>query len=799
MSIFTRLNLHKSKPLKIIPSRLSYEILSIAFLTFGILVFLSLWSFSPTRISLPNEPLSPSDNLIGSVGETTASALFLLAGWASYAIPFLIVLYAARLFQEGLWMTKARSIMGSIVMVTCLGGLVQQTFSSSGGEVGQYQQGGLIGQWLAGFLGAHFAEVGSVIVLLSMLMVSLLLITPSFLTTTGTKAAHIWPFVKATGQFLSTLSFRRQDGQPRVKPNKPVKINRSMTVRGGVATLPYDANAHKPDELLAFSDAPGEPTVTALATSAIEDTASTVNEFPKVSDTYQLPDPTQLLDPPPVSATQQTDHILETQSKILTGALQSFGIGGKVTEVHPGPVITMYEFEPAPGIKVARIVTLAHDLAMALKAVNIRIVAPLPGKSTVGIEVPNPFRETVSFRTILTSDVFTQSRSQLTLALGKDIFGRPVVADLQTMPHLLVAGATGSGKSVGLNSMLLSMLFSAHPDDVKLLLIDPKVLELQVYDGIPHLLRPVLTNPKAAAKGLSWAVQEMERRYLLLAEHGVRNIQSFNHKVTKNRESLRQKMAQESEQPVQNSPESFQEACLAQGESTGDPTPLTPSVPDPLPYIVVVIDEFADLMMIAPKEIEEKIARLAQMARASGIHLILATQRPSVDVVTGLIKANFPSRIAFQVSSKIDSRTILDANGAEALLGQGDMLYMASGTGRITRLHGSYVSDEDVAQVVQWVKDQAGPHYQPEEPPQDLSFHDEEEQARDETYEQARELIMTSGQASASLIQRRLRVGYPRAARMIEQMEGEGLVSTPGRDGRREVLVRQMAEQERLS
>ena len=454
----------------------------------------------------------------------------------------------------------------------------------------------------------------------------------------------------------------------------------------------------------------------------------------------------------------------------------------------------MYEFEPAPGIKVARIVTLAHDLAMALKAVSIRIVAPLPGKSTVGIEVPNPFRETVSFRAILTSDVFAQSRSKLALALGKDIFGRPVVADLQTMPHLLVAGATGSGKSVGLNSMLLSILFSAHPDEVKLLLIDPKVLELQAYDGIPHLLRPVLTNPKSAARGLSWVVQEMERRYLLLAEHGVRNIQSFNHKMEKKREALQQ----ETEQLTQDSPEPFQEAALSQGESTEDTIPATPSVPDPLPYIVVVIDEFADLMMVAPKEIEEKIARLAQMARASGIHLILATQRPSVDVVTGLIKANFPSRIAFQVSSKIDSRTILDTNGAEALLGQGDMLYMASVSGRINRLHGSYVSDEDVTQLVQYVKAQAGPQYQTEDPVQDLPLN-EEDQARDETYEQARELIMTSGQASASLIQRRLRVGYPRAARMIEQMQEEGLVSTPGRDGRREVLVRQMAEQEGVS
>ena len=371
------------------------------------------------------------------------------------------------------------------------------------------------------------------------------------------------------------------------------------------------------------------------------------------------------------------------------------------------------------------------------------------------------------FREVLTSDVYSRSKSKLTIALGKDIFGRPFVADLKTMPHLLVAGATGAGKSVGLNSMLLSLLFSAHPDEVKLLLIDPKVLELQVYDGVPHLLRPALTDPKSAARGLSWILQEMERRYQLLAEHGVRNIQSYNAKI---------------DEESGDSPPHGTQSDLPLDENQDGNT-----APEPLPYIVVVIDEFADLMMVAPKEIEEKITRLAQMARASGIHLILATQRPSVDVVTGLIKANFPARIAFQVSSKTDSRTILDANGAEALLGLGDMLYLAPGTGRLIRLHGSYVSDEDVRRVVEYVKAQAVPDYSEEASFQTPDFF-EDDTERDEVYEKAREVVLSSGQASASLIQRRLRVGYPRAARMIEQMEEEGLVSAPGRDGRREVL-----------
>lgn len=380
------------------------------------------------------------------------------------------------------------------------------------------------------------------------------------------------------------------------------------------------------------------------------------------------------------------------------------------------------------------------------------------------------------------------------MALGKDIFGAPVTADLKTMPHLLVAGATGAGKSVSLNAMLLSILFSARPSEVKLLLIDPKMLEFQSYEGIPHLLRPVITDPKSAAKGLGWVVAEMERRYKLLAEAGVRNIDAYNRKVAGLHEAFAEGTAsavEQTELPMQFLSE---EARLSAGETAiaeGEPGCMQqePTPPEPLPFIVVMIDELADLMMVAPKDVEDKIARLAQMARASGIHLVLATQRPSVDVLTGLIKANFPARIAFQVSSKTDSRTILDANGAEALLGRGDMLYLASGTGRLVRLHGSFVSDDDVRCVVEFVKKQALPIYNQEL--QSLNVEEAaEEGARDDVYEQAKELVLTTGQASASLIQRRLRVGYPRAARMIEQMEADGIVGAAGRDGRREVLGR---------
>ena len=513
---------------------------------------------------------------------------------------------------------------------------------------------------------------------------------------------------------------------------------------------------------------------------------------------YILPDPALLLSEPSGPLGRVTEEEIKAQSDVLTRALLSFGIAGKVTEVRPGPVVTMYEFEPAPGTKVARIVNLADDLALALKAISLRIVAPIPGKSVVGIEVPNLYRETVSMKEVMTSEAFSRARSKLSLALGKDIFGTPMIADLKTMPHLLVAGATGAGKSVGLNSMLLSLLFSARPDEVKLLLIDPKMLEFQTYDGIPHLLRPVITDPKSAARGLGWVVAEMERRYKLLAEAGVRNIDTYNRKVAGEQGVLETESAAKLDQPELPIQFLSEEDRLSAGETAlpdGIPGSFMPppTPPEPLPYIVVMIDELADLMMVAPKEVEDKIARLAQMARASGIHLVLATQRPSVDVLTGLIKANFPARIAFQVSSKTDSRTILDANGAEALLGRGDMLYMASGTGRVMRLHGSFVSDDDVRRVVEFVKDQAAPAYNQE---LQIALKQEgakEEESLGEVYEQAKELVLSTGSASASLIQRRLRVGYPRAARMIEQMEADGLVGAAGRDGRREVVGRTWA------
>jgi DNA segregation ATPase FtsK/SpoIIIE, S-DNA-T family len=729
--------------------------------------------------------------MIGTAGASLASGLFWLIGTAAYLLPALLTVIGARCFVHGALNVTLRSAAGSAVVLLFLSGLLHLELTGiptiSSGMVQKGMAGGAIGQFVADNLRNSFASTGAHILILSGLLVSLLLATPVSLTALWLRIPEWWIGLSET---VSALVPERTEAVEKVKKAKPkpVKINRSALTD----SIDYEADPEMPEVISASAR------VTTTTTQAMAPPANQVDEdtdmilSKSVPAGYLLPDARELLTEVAGPAERMTDEMLKAQADVLARALLSFGIEGKVTEIHPGPVVTMYEFEPAPGVKVARIVNLSDDLALALKAASIRIVAPLPGKSVVGVEVPNLHRETVSLKEVLTSEAYIHSRSKLTLALGKDIFGKPVTADLKTMPHLLVAGATGAGKSVGLNTMLLSILTKAKPDEVKLLLIDPKMLELQTYDGIPHLLRPVITDAKSANRGLGWVVQEMERRYKLLAEAGVRNVDSYNRRVA-DAQGLGGKFRPSSASEQTELPIEFlsEEDRLSAGEATAAATETRPAAstpPAPLPYIVVMIDELADLMMVAPKDVEDKIARLAQMARAAGIHLILATQRPSVDVLTGLIKANFPARISFQVSSKTDSRTILDANGAEALLGRGDMLYLASGTGRLTRLHGSFVPDEDVRRVVEFVKKQAMPSYSEEL--QSLSQEPTEEQAKDEVYEQAKDLVLTSGQASASLIQRRLRVGYPRAARMIERMEEEGLVSAPARDGRREVIGR---------
>ena len=497
---------------------------------------------------------------------------------------------------------------------------------------------------------------------------------------------------------------------------------------------------------------------------------------------FELP-PHDLLEAPSEGtiSTKVNKGTLQQNARLLESVLKDFGVHGEITKVSPGPVVTLYELEPAPGTKTSRVISLGDDIARSMSAVSVR-VAVVQGRNAIGIELPNIDREMVFLRELLASDPFERTTGKLNIALGKDIGGLPVTVDLSRMPHLLIAGTTGSGKSVGINTMILSFLYQFSPDNCKMIMIDPKMLELSVYEGIPHLLTPVVTEPSKAVMALKWAVREMEERYRAMSQLGVRNIAGYNNRLTeaiKKDELLTRRV---------------QTGFDAEGKPVHEDQPLSM---EPLPFIVIVIDEMADLMLVAGKDVEAAVQRLAQMARAAGIHMIMATQRPSVDVITGTIKANFPTRISFQVTSKIDSRTILGEQGGEQLLGQGDMLYMAGG-GRITRVHGPFVSDEEVEHVVTFLKSQGKPQY--------LQEITEEVEAGnigpsgsgltsgDELYDEAVALIAREGKASTSFIQRHLQIGYNRAARIIERMESEGIVSKANRVGRREVLIGEISD-----
>ncbi|MCK5508756.1 MAG: DNA translocase FtsK, partial [Desulfobacterales bacterium] len=479
-----------------------------------------------------------------------------------------------------------------------------------------------------------------------------------------------------------------------------------------------------------------------------------VFDFMKAEKSFQLPS-VNLLEDPEIRSASADDKNLRMLSKVLEKKLEDFGVQGKVATIMPGPVITTFEYEPAPGIKISKIVGLTDDLALALRAISIRIVAPIPGKAAIGIEIPNETRETVRLKEIISSDEFEKSKSKLTICLGKDIIGNPVVAELDKMPHLLIAGATGAGKSVALNAMICSFLFKANPDEVKLIMIDPKRIELSGYDGIPHLITPVVADVKKATNALFWAVREMENRYKLFAEKKAKNIKQYNQTIAREKGKTEEENA-----------------------------------PEKLPQIVIIIDELADLMMVASRDVEVALMRLAQMARAAGIHLILATQRPSVDVLTGVIKANFPTRLSFQVSSKTDSRTIIDTNGAENLLGNGDMLFLPPGTAKLQRIHGAYISEEEIDGIIEFLKEQKAPEYDHTVITESEKEKDSSEDLEyDEKYDEAIALITKTRQASISMIQRHLRIGYNRAARIIEVMEKDGVVGPSDGVKPREVLV----------
>jgi S-DNA-T family DNA segregation ATPase FtsK/SpoIIIE len=723
----------------------------------ALLLGLSLLSYHPVDLSPMSASTHPAvRNLIGRAGAAIADGLFQLIGISAYLLP----LFCATIGWRWFWAPTARlprlPLVGWGVLAVTLMPLAAMLLPRlpllADRAMVDGQAGGWVGGLLARWADLYVGRIGGVILLTTLLIAAVMLISAASLPallTAAVRSIQTW-----AGEWRGVALIRREQ----VK-----RWRREATVRAARIA----------------SGQPEQPTIVETTLPPSKPKAEQKSfEFMQLSASrYQLPPFTLLADVAANARKTAKDELL-VNSQLLEKRLLDFGIEGRITQVHPGPVITMYEFEPAPGVKLNRITTLADDLALAMKAMRVRIVAPLPGKSTIGIEIPNNYRETVSLKEILTSGAFDAPRSKLMLAVGKDTIGAPVAADLTAMPHLLIAGATGSGKSMALNTMILSLLFSARPDEVKFLMIDPKMLELSAYDGIPHLLAPVIVGPKEAASALQQVVTEMQRRYRLLAERGTRNIDSYN-------KSLPATAKADDAPPKEGA---------AEGSTGPGATPTSDQTPSagPLPYIVVIIDELADLMMVASHEVEDAIARLAQMARAAGIHLIVATQRPSVDVLTGVIKANFSARISFQVSSKVDSRTILDANGAEQLVGKGDMLFMMPGTSTLNRYHGTYAADEEIKKVVDFIKSQAAPNYtlQIERAAPGESA---ELSERDTLYAQAIDLVLSTGQASASFIQRRLRVGYPRAARMIEMMEEDGLVGPSAGSKARQVIGRRPA------
>ncbi|MFQ5480068.1 MAG: DNA translocase FtsK [Thermodesulfobacteriota bacterium] len=699
----------------------------------------------------------------GVVGDMLSWGLKTSIGYASYTFPFFLALLSLRFLFRRLFKVSALAPIGFIAFIAVLSAFSRILFSAPG-------SGGIVGDFLGALLSNYVGFGGAIITLTAAVLISLLAVTGLSLIQVilrGLKGFGAFicileeRFKKRRGERAAAKAIRLKEKAAALKDKKALEIKEAKALaelekkEAESKKLALEAEA-EPNIITGHSHEEAQPQAEPETASADSGKDDEPLEFTVPAGDFILPG-IELLESAAESGGSVDRDALIEQSRVLGKKLEDFGIKGKVVEVRPGPVVTMYEYEPAPGVKVNRILSLSNDLALAMKALSIRIIAPIPGKAVVGIEVPNSSKNKICFSELVECDEFAKSRSCLSLAIGKDISGKPFVEDLAKMPHLLIAGATGSGKSVAVNSMISSLLFKATPDDLRFLMIDPKMLELTAYEGIPHLITPVITNARKASAALKSIVAEMTRRYRLMTERGAKNIDMYNHIL-----------AEEDTEPG--------------GEHRR------------LPYIVVVIDELADLMMTSGKDVEESMVRLSQMARASGIHLVVATQRPSVDVVTGLIKTNFPARIAFQLPTRTDSRTILDTSGAETLLGEGDMLFLPPTTSRLKRVHGVYVSEEEINRISAFWKAQAAPAYDEEMIKEYETSADEDEEDLGEEfmrrYDEAVALAATLDMLSTSYLQRRFRIGYNTAARLIEKMEKDGVVGPPQGSKPREVLLK---------
>ncbi|MDL1959817.1 MAG: DNA translocase FtsK 4TM domain-containing protein [Deltaproteobacteria bacterium] len=702
------------------------EILGLFLLAGALFACASLLSYSPEDPSLSHYALKGSSNWMGPVGANFAAFLMEILGLASWWIPVILIAMAYSLIRSRKDRLPSFPLLISGWTAMLLATSMAFALSSVTGEgpavTPNAPSGGIIGLSLTGFLINWIGEWGTI-------LSGVVLFITGLLAATTFSLAGIWPAISSIRMhgLFQQAKVRKSVGQ-----NMTQTSAKDANLESPVLDIPRITNSRRNSD---------------KKEQDIKGQEQSKFQITPVTGAFSLP-PLTLLNDPPEENEEIDKKVYLSNARLLEQKLLDFGVAGNVVEICPGPVITMYEFSPAPGIKINKVSSLADDLALTLRTHSVRIVAPIPGKAVIGIELANTTRHIVYLKEILASNIFNRNSEKLLLTLGQDIVGQPVVTDLTKMPHLLIAGATGTGKSVGLNTMICSLLYGHHADRLRFLMIDPKRIELSLYDGIPHLLHPVVSEPKEATRALRWAVMEMERRYQFLEEAQARNLQGYN------------KTAEE-----------------------------------PLPYLVIIIDELADLMIVSSKEVESAITRLAQMARAAGIHLIVATQRPSVDVLTGLIKANFPARISFKVSSKVDSRTILDIMGAERLLGMGDMLFLPPGSSALERIHGAYVSEKEIVRVVEFLKAQGEPDYdqtviEPIPGEEDSETSGPGGESVDDKYDEAVEIITQTGQASISMLQRRLRVGYNRAARMIEQMEHDGVVSPTDNMGRRHVLVR---------